>query len=74
MSSFYLGAWEVPNGYFGERAVAHFIYFEGRIYSATPDGYRSEDVLGRCYLSLFEAQWYLDNHYLSKKHYRFLHP
>jgi len=66
----YLGGYSVPNGYNGNRIIAHVVVQDGQIMHVYSFGVCRSPVLQMRVHSKREARWLVNNDPLAKGYYR----
>jgi len=66
----YIGGYSVPDGYAGNRIIAHVVVQDEQIMHVYPFGVCHSPVLQMQVYSKREARWLVNHHPLAKKYYR----
>ena len=70
MKTYYIGAYEVPDGYFGEKAIIHLVFDEQTTccYEVSQEGYFRSQIPPA--LTVDEVTWLLNNRPQEKRRYK----
>ena len=66
----YIGAFSVPDGYFGNRAIVHLVLDGHKLLHVTSYGYHGFPFLQADIQDINEALWLINNHPIGQKYYQ----